>query len=95
MFKLGVEYPREDLLSFVGSKQQQSGIIWGPKHPDCVVLTSCGRHCAEAGYEDKKYADGTWTYFGQGQSGDQDASSYANRLLVSERKMLLLLLHVT
>jgi 5-methylcytosine-specific restriction protein A len=90
MFIVGVEYPRHLLLEYVGSKQAQAGILWGDKHPDCVVVTSGGRHSKEAGYEDKQYPDGSWVYFGQGGTGDQEPNRYSNRLLVDEERSVLL-----
>jgi len=90
MFIIGKEYSREELLKFVGSRQGQVGIIWGEKEPGCVICTTGGRHSQQAGYHDKRNADGTWNYFGQGQSGDQNPESYSNRLLVSGERSVLL-----
>jgi len=59
-FQINKEYPRAALLDFIGSKQQQSGIIWGPKEPDCVIITSGGRHGKNAGYFDDRNEDGSW-----------------------------------
>ena len=81
-FILGQSYDRTDLLAFVGSRQGQSGIIWGTAQPGVVICTSGGRHGAKAGYTDGANDDGTWTYYGQGEKGDQDPNSPANRLLV-------------
>jgi 5-methylcytosine-specific restriction enzyme A len=90
MFELGREYKRSRLLAFVGSKQGRSGIIWGPDQPNCVIVTSGGKHSQEAGYQDRRNADGTWEYFGQGKEGDQDPGRYANKLLTrGERSVLL------
>lgn len=89
-FVLGREYPRPTLLEFVGSRQAQSGIIWGPRQPGAVVITSGGKHGRHAGYQDAPEVDGGWTYYGQGSAGDQDADSFANRLLKSGRRSVLL-----
>lgn len=58
MFIIGQEYPRKSLLSYVGSKQSQSGIIWGPDRIDCVIVTPGGRHSNEAGYHDERRPEG-------------------------------------
>jgi 5-methylcytosine-specific restriction protein A len=55
-------------------------------------VTSGGRHGQKAGYFDEKFADGTWRYFGQGQSGDHLESNAANRRLLSARDTVLLFL---
>ena len=65
-FGVGVKYRRQELLDFVGSQQQQSGIIWGEREPGCVICTSGGRHSKRVGYEDGQAVDGTWHYIGQG-----------------------------
>jgi 5-methylcytosine-specific restriction protein A len=90
MFEVGTEYRRAQLLEFVGSKQAQSGIIWGSKQPGCVIVTSGGRHSKNAGYEDTQNPDGSWIYFGQGEKGDQDPKRYANRLLIEGQRSILL-----
>ncbi|WP_224984202.1 HNH endonuclease [Geomonas agri] len=90
MFAVGREYPRNALLCFVGSKQGQSGIIWGALEPGCVIATSGGRHSARAGYLDERLADGRWVYFGQGEKGDQDPETYANSLLSAGERTVLL-----
>jgi 5-methylcytosine-specific restriction protein A len=89
VFEVGREYRRIELLDFVGSRQARSGIIWGPKQPGCVIVTSGGKHSKRAGYEDKRNPDGCWLYFGQGKKGDQDPNRYANRLLVEGRRSVL------
>lgn len=89
-FVVGQSYARSALLKFVGSKQAQSGIIWGPVQSDVVICTSGGRHGVKAGYEDRLNDDGTWDYFGQGETGDQDSSTFANRLLVEGKRSVLL-----
>ncbi|WP_316778914.1 HNH endonuclease signature motif containing protein [Pedobacter antarcticus] len=90
MFQIGVEYFRADLLAFIGSKQQQSGVIWGNNEPNCVILTSGGKHGKNAGYGDERNKDGTWDYIGQGSKGDQEIKSYANSIITSKEKNILL-----
>lgn len=91
-FAVGRGYDRSVLLEFAGSRQGQSGIIWGIKQPDVVICTSGGKHGARAGYADGPNDDGTWTYFGQGEKGNQDPESYANRILISGQRSVLLFL---
>lgn len=81
-FEFGVEYPRSTLLSFVGSKQGQSGVLWGNREPGCIICTTGGRHGKSAGYQDAPSTHG-WTYFGQGAKGDQTLENPANRRLAS------------
>ena len=83
------EYDRQELLDFVGSKQVQSGIIWGPKEFKYVIITSGGRNGKRARYGDKKNDDGTWSYFGQGEKGDQNPDSFANSLLTKRERVIL------
>ncbi len=90
MFTIGVEYPRRALLDFVGSKQNQSGIIWGSNRPECVIVTSGGKHGISSGYADKRNPDGTWDYVGQGSSGNQSKEKYANRILIDRDRNVLL-----
>lgn len=90
MFKVNHDYNREALLSFVGSKQNQSGIIWGVEEPGCVIVTSGGRHGKMVGYGDRLNQDGSWSYVGQGSKGDQDPDTFANSLLVEGRRAILL-----
>jgi len=89
-FTLGKSYPRTALLAFVGSRQQQSGIIWGDACAEAVICTSGGKHGAEAAYKDERHTDGTWSYFGQGANGDQDKNAFANQLLVNGQRSVLL-----
>jgi len=89
-FALGTDYKRQDLLDFVGSKQAQSGVIWGPLEPGCVICTSGGRHGKKIGYTDERVPDGTWLYFGQGQSGDQSLTNAANARLADGQRSVLL-----
>lgn len=89
-FALGEEYHRHALLDFVGSKQAQSGVIWGPREPGYIVCTSGGRHGKKAGYFDEPLGDGSWFYFGQGGKGDQSLSNAANSRLASGNSSVLL-----
>lgn len=89
-FKLNHEYERSDLLDFVGSRQVQSGIIWGSNNIESVIITSGGKHGKDAGYKDIKHNDGSWTYIGQGSQGDQNPNSHANSLLTSRNRTILL-----
>jgi 5-methylcytosine-specific restriction enzyme A len=89
-FGLGQEYPRQALLDFVGSRQGQPGVIWGNREPGCVICTSGGRHGKKAGYADGEGPDGTWVYFGQGTSGNQELGNAANAKLASREKSVLL-----
>lgn len=90
MFEIDQEYDRQELLNFVGSRQVQSGIIWGDKEPGCIIVTSGGKHSDSAGYGDKENPDGTWSYIGQGSTGDQSVDNFANALLINERRDVLL-----
>lgn len=90
MFESGKEYSRAELLDFIGSKQNQSGIIWGNKQPNCVIITSGGRHSKLAGYGDIRNPDGTWLYKGQGAKGNQNPNSFANSLLTKGKRAVLL-----
>lgn len=56
-FISGQEYVRSELLEFVGSKQAQTGVIWGKKEPGCLVVTSGGRHGKKVGYSDQPLKD--------------------------------------
>lgn len=89
-FTTDKEYRRQELLDFVGSKQRQSGVIWGSRQPGCVICTSGGRHGKKAGYFDEPLSDGSWFYFGQGGNGDQDPSNAANSRLASGDRSTLL-----
>lgn len=40
MFKIDKENPRDALLEATGSRQQQSGIIWGDGNSGIVIATS-------------------------------------------------------
>jgi len=89
-FSLGQEYQRAALLGFVGSRQAQPGVIWGPREPGCVICTSGGRHGKKAGYTDGQQADGSWVYVGQGTTGDQRLDNAANVKLASRDRSVLL-----
>jgi 5-methylcytosine-specific restriction protein A len=81
-FLVGQEYERPYLLDFMGSKQLQTGVIWGDKQPGCLIVTSGGRHGKRVGYSDQPLANGCWWYFGQGQDGDHDGQNPANKRLI-------------
>jgi 5-methylcytosine-specific restriction protein A len=91
-FVVGSEYDRATLLRFVGSRQQQTGVIWGEEQQGCTIVTSGGRHGRKAGYFDEQHSDGSWKYFGQGQSGDHLSSNAANKRLLSGNQTILLFL---
>jgi 5-methylcytosine-specific restriction protein A len=90
MFQQAQEYFRKELVDFVGSKQNQSGIIWGKERPNCIIVTSGGKHGHKAGYSDNRLGDGSWYYIGQGSSGDQDPRNSANALLINDNRDVLL-----
>jgi 5-methylcytosine-specific restriction enzyme A len=90
VFIVGARYDRSDLLDSVGSKQPQSGIIWGPARDDCVIVTSGGRYGLRMGYADSRLPDGTWLYHGQGEEGDQDPDRFGNLLLIDGERTVLL-----
>lgn len=89
-FHAGREYARSELLAFVGSKQQQSGVLWGSESPGCLIVTSGGRHGAKAGYSDERLHDGSWWYFGQGSIGDHRLENPANARLACGQHTILL-----
>lgn len=89
-FVLGQEYARSWLTEFLGSRQAQSGVLWGSREPGCLVCTSGGRGGKKAGYSDQDLADGSWWYFGQGQTGDQELRTAANAKLASGKMSVLL-----
>jgi 5-methylcytosine-specific restriction protein A len=89
-FKLDEEYPRKALLDFLGSRQRQSGVLWGDLQPSCIICTSGGRHGLRAGYFDSLEPDGTWLYYGQGRNGDQLLENAANARLASRLHSVLL-----
>jgi 5-methylcytosine-specific restriction protein A len=90
MFAIGSLYERNDLLKFIGSKQQQSGILWNKEGSDTVIITSGGRHGKNASYSDAALENGSWEYYGQGSKGDQNPNSAANSLLLNTDKKILL-----
>ncbi|NBA88903.1 hypothetical protein GVN16_24220 [Emticicia sp. CRIBPO] len=90
MFEIGREYDRKELLNFVGSKQIQSGIIWGNREPNCVIITSGGEHGINSGYVDTKNDDGSWDYTGQGSKGDQKTDKAANAIIINGQKDILI-----
>lgn len=89
-FAVSKEYARQRLLDFVGSRQTQSGVLWGPREPGCIICTSGGRHGKKAGYYDEELPDGSWWYFGQGTKGDQVVSNPANSKLATLQYSVLL-----
>lgn len=89
-FSFGQEYQRAALLEFVGSRQSQPGVIWGPREPGCLICTSGGRHGKKAGYTDGQQSDGSWIYVGQGTTGDQRIDNAANAKLASRDRSVLL-----
>ncbi|TCT82373.1 HNH endonuclease signature motif containing protein [Pseudomonas sp. LP_4_YM] len=89
-FVIGQEYERSRLLEFIGSRQAQSGVLWGREEPGCLICTSGGRGGKKAGYSDERLSDGTWWYFGQGRTGDQSLSNAANSKLSSGKFSVLL-----
>lgn len=90
MFEIGNLYQRDKLLDFIGSKQQQSGIIWNKKVNDTVIITTGGRHTKKVSYSDSLQEDGSWIYTGQGGKGDQNPNSFANSLLTNKEKKVLI-----
>ncbi|WP_409416313.1 HNH endonuclease [Flavobacterium sp. PS2] len=90
MFEIGNLYQRDKLLDFIGSKQQQSGIIWNRKVNDTVIITTGGRHTKKVSYSDSLQEDGSWIYTGQGGKGDQNPNSFANSLLTNKEKKVLI-----
>lgn len=90
MFQINVEYKRPKLLEFVGSNVSQTGIIYGYKEPDCIILTSGGKHAESYGYEDRRNEDGSWYYIGRGDGGDQDPNKRPNWYLTNREKTVLL-----
>ncbi len=89
-FVIGQEYERSRLLEFIGSRQMQSGVLWGSEEPGCLICTSGGRGGKKAGYSDERLSDGTWWYFGQGRTGNQSLSNSANSKLSSGKYSVLL-----
>lgn len=89
MFLVGQDYDRDELLEYVGSKQKQSGIIWGEKEKTCVIATSGGRGGKSLGYSDEKHFDGSISYIGQGEKGDQNPLKFANALLTKGERSVL------
>jgi 5-methylcytosine-specific restriction protein A len=67
MFELGKVYRRKDLHAEFGGQEQQ-GIVTPADHPLIFAITGEGGH--EYGYRDEWLEDGTFRYFGEGESGD-------------------------
>jgi 5-methylcytosine-specific restriction protein A len=89
-FISGLEYKRDQLMGFLGSRQFQSGVLWGPFESGCLICTSGGRHGRKAGYSDEELPDGRWWYFGQGTAGNQSLSNSANSKLAARDRSVLL-----
>lgn len=90
MFKSGELYERTKLLNFIGSNQQQSGILWNKEGSDTIIITTGGRHTKRVSYLDSQLEDGSWIYTGQGEKGDQNPYNFANSLLTNLDKKILL-----
>lgn len=90
MFIQAQLYERDELLSFIGSNQQQSGILWNKEGSDTIIITTGGRHTKRVSYSDSQLEDGSWIYTGQGEKGDQNPYNFANSLLTNLDKKILL-----
>lgn len=90
MFILSQLYERDELLNFIGSNQQQSGILWNKEGSDTIIITTGGRHTKRVSYSDSQLEDGSWIYTGQGEKGDQNPYNFANSLLTNLDKKILL-----
>ena len=88
-FKIGQSYAREEILPFVGSKQRFSSIVYGSVKPDLVAVFTGSRHGTRAGYLDHRNDDGSFSYCGQGTTGNQRLMG-ANRVLVDPLRTVLL-----
>jgi 5-methylcytosine-specific restriction protein A len=66
MFELGKVYRRRDLHDQFGG-QQQGGIVTPVSTPIIILIT--GDAGLSYGYNDEEHADGTFVYYGEGQSG--------------------------
>jgi 5-methylcytosine-specific restriction protein A len=60
-------YSRADIHKAYGG-QERGGIATPAHHP--LVLAFTGSEGSKHGYSDERLADGSWRYFGEGQSGD-------------------------
>lgn len=87
-FKIGQSYAREEILPFLGSKQRQSGIVYGAAEPGLIAVFTGSRHGARAGYLDHWNDDGSFSYCGQGTKGDQRLTG-ANGILVDSLRTVL------
>ena len=88
-FKVGQSYAREEILPFVESKQRFSGIVYGAAEPGLVAVFTGSRHGARAGYLDRWNDDGSFSYCGQGSTGNQRLTG-ANKVLVDPHRTVLL-----
>jgi 5-methylcytosine-specific restriction protein A len=87
-FVRGESYDREDVLRFLGSRQNQSGIVFG-SNPSLMALFTGGRFAKRAGYKDGGGSDGVFLYCGQGSRGDQRLAG-ANKVLTEHQGEVLL-----
>ncbi len=88
-FKSGQSYAREEILPFLGSQQRFSGIVYGAAEPGLVAVFTGSRHGTRAGYLDHWNSDGSFSYCGQGATGNQRLAG-ANRILVDPLRTILL-----
>lgn len=87
-FEVGTSYDREDILSFLGSKQPVSGIAYGSRNRDFLAVFTGGRFGKRAGYTDGWNPDGSFRYCGQGSKGDQRLQG-ANAVLANHKGTVL------
>ncbi len=88
-FVQGESYDREEVLRFLGSKQRQSGIVYGRDIHSYIAIFAGGRSGKTAGYEDGWGSDGTFRYCGQGSRGNQRLTG-PNKVLAEHQGMILL-----
>lgn len=69
MFELGKLYRRRDLHAEFGGSRQ-GGIVTLKHHPMVWLITGAGG--SSFGYDDEQLEDGTFLYYGAGQSGDME-----------------------
>lgn len=87
-FRVGQSYAREEILPILGSKQRQSGIVYGAAEPGLIAVFTGSRHGTRAGYLDHWNDDGSFSYCGQGTKGDQRLTG-ANKVLVDPLRTVL------
>ena len=88
-FKVGQSYAREKILPILGSKQLRSGIVYGSAEPALVAAFTGSRHSTSAGYLDHWNDDGSFSYCGQGTTGDQQLTR-PNSILIDPLRTVLL-----